>query len=167
MGTTGAVTASNSVLGTVVGGGISMNFVYDLFHTRLIVGQPSANRVSLFGVCDYFAATGDKAVLPAIQKAKDALRKEFGFEIPAVLLRQDELGKLIAANPYAGPVIDVDLPRWNKTFQVNVTAPLVWTQLAWNLWMREHGGSDGERVAVRPGEGFSFVTFIGSPLDPH
>jgi len=45
-----------------------------------------------------------------------------------------------ATNPYAGPVIDADIPRWEKTFQVNVTAPLVWTQLCWNSWMKEHGG---------------------------
>ena len=40
----------------------------------------------------------------------------------------------------AGPVIDADIPRWEKTFQVNLTAPLVWTQLCWNSWMKEHGG---------------------------
>ena len=45
-----------------------------------------------------------------------------------------------AANPYAGPMIDVDRPRWDKTLLVNVTAPLVWTQLAWQAWMRDHGG---------------------------
>ncbi len=53
----------------------------------------------------------------------------------------DVLVNNAAANPYAGPTIDVDLARWNKTLQVNITAPLVWTQLAWNLWMKEHGGS--------------------------
>lgn len=53
----------------------------------------------------------------------------------------DVLVNNAAANPYAGPTIDVDLSRWNKTLQVNITAPLVWTQLAWNLWMKEHGGS--------------------------
>lgn len=53
----------------------------------------------------------------------------------------DVLVNNAAANPYAGPTIDVDLGRWNKTLQVNITAPLVWTQLSWNLWMREHGGS--------------------------
>ncbi len=46
-----------------------------------------------------------------------------------------------AANPYAGPMIDVDLPRWEKTIQVNVTAPLMWTQLAWRRTMNQHGGS--------------------------
>jgi NAD(P)-dependent dehydrogenase (short-subunit alcohol dehydrogenase family) len=43
-------------------------------------------------------------------------------------------------NPYAGRTIDVDLPRWEKTFEVNLTAPLIWTQLAWQRHMQEHGG---------------------------
>ena len=46
-----------------------------------------------------------------------------------------------AANPYVGPTIDIDLSRWEKTLQVNMTGPLVWTQLAWRKHMQEHGGS--------------------------
>ena len=46
-----------------------------------------------------------------------------------------------AANPYVGPVIDIDLSRWEETLQVNMTGPLVWTQLAWRKHMQEHGGS--------------------------
>ena len=46
-----------------------------------------------------------------------------------------------ATNPYAGPTIEVDLPRWEKTLQVNLTAPLVWTQLAWQKAMQERGGA--------------------------
>ena len=42
--------------------------------------------------------------------------------------------------PYNGPVIDADLPRWNKTFEVNLTAPLVFSQLCWNQHMKEKGG---------------------------
>lgn len=45
-----------------------------------------------------------------------------------------------ATNPYAGPMIDVDLPRWNKTLEVNLTAPLVWTQEAWRRSMKDGGG---------------------------
>ncbi len=45
-----------------------------------------------------------------------------------------------ATNPYAGPMIDVDLPRWNKTLEVNLTAPLVWTQEAWTRAMKDGGG---------------------------
>ena len=59
----------------------------------------------------------------------------------------DRLGRLdilvnnAATNPYAGPTIDVDLPRWEKTLQVNLTAPLFWTQLACQRFMREYGGA--------------------------
>jgi NAD(P)-dependent dehydrogenase (short-subunit alcohol dehydrogenase family) len=55
--------------------------------------------------------------------------------------RLDILVNNAATNPYAGPTIDVDLARWEKTLQVNLTAPLFWTQLAWRLFMQENGGS--------------------------
>ncbi|MDH4168992.1 MAG: SDR family oxidoreductase [Acidimicrobiia bacterium] len=45
-----------------------------------------------------------------------------------------------ATNPYAGPLIDIDLPRWEKTFEVNLTGPLVWTQLTWQKYMQANGG---------------------------
>ncbi len=45
-----------------------------------------------------------------------------------------------ATNPYAGPMIDVDSGRWEKTLQVNLTAPLLWTQVAWQKTMKENGG---------------------------
>jgi NAD(P)-dependent dehydrogenase (short-subunit alcohol dehydrogenase family) len=54
--------------------------------------------------------------------------------------RIDVLVNNAGANPYAGPTIGVDLPRWEKTIQVNLTAPLVWTQLAWNKWMKDSDG---------------------------
>jgi NAD(P)-dependent dehydrogenase (short-subunit alcohol dehydrogenase family) len=46
-----------------------------------------------------------------------------------------------ATNPYFGPAIDVDLPRYDKTMSVNLRGPLVWTQQAWRQHMREHGGN--------------------------
>lgn len=45
-----------------------------------------------------------------------------------------------ATNPYAGPTIDVDIARWDKTIAVNLTAPLIWTQAAWNKAMKDNGG---------------------------
>ncbi|GIW45690.1 MAG: 3-ketoacyl-ACP reductase [Candidatus Binatia bacterium] len=45
-----------------------------------------------------------------------------------------------ATNPYAGALIDADLPRFDKTVQVNLRGPLIWTQLAWRSWMQAHGG---------------------------
>lgn len=46
-----------------------------------------------------------------------------------------------ATNPWAGPMIDCDVPRLDKTYEVNLRAPLQWTQTAWGKWMRENGGS--------------------------
>ncbi|MCU1454328.1 MAG: putative oxidoreductase [Acidimicrobiales bacterium] len=46
-----------------------------------------------------------------------------------------------AANPYFGRAIDIDLPRWDKTWQVNLRGMHVWTQEAWKASMQEHGGS--------------------------
>lgn len=53
----------------------------------------------------------------------------------------DVLVNNAATNPYMGPTIDVDLGRYDKTFQVNVRGPLVWTQCAWRSHMQAHGGS--------------------------
>jgi NAD(P)-dependent dehydrogenase (short-subunit alcohol dehydrogenase family) len=46
-----------------------------------------------------------------------------------------------ATNPYMGRAIDVDLPRYDKTFEVNVRGPLAWMQEAWRQWMQERGGT--------------------------
>jgi NAD(P)-dependent dehydrogenase (short-subunit alcohol dehydrogenase family) len=54
--------------------------------------------------------------------------------------RLDVLVNNAGANPYAGPTIKVDLTRWEKTLQVNLTAPLLWTQLAWNKYMKTSDG---------------------------
>jgi NAD(P)-dependent dehydrogenase (short-subunit alcohol dehydrogenase family) len=46
-----------------------------------------------------------------------------------------------ATNPWAGPMIDCDVPRLDKTYEVNLRAPLQWTQTAWQKWMQDNGGS--------------------------
>lgn len=81
--------------------------------------------VEVFAVNAGDDGAGERAVLATIER--------FGG--------LDILVNNAATNPYAGPMIDVDLPRWDKTLQVNVTAPLVWTQQAWTAWMSEHGGA--------------------------
>ncbi len=40
----------------------------------------------------------------------------------------DVLVNNAATNPYMGPIIDIDLARYDKTGQVNLRGPLVWTQ---------------------------------------
>ena len=46
-----------------------------------------------------------------------------------------------ATNPYFGRAIDIDLPRYDKTMEVNLRGPLVWMQEAWRQVMSEHGGN--------------------------
>lgn len=55
--------------------------------------------------------------------------------------RIDVLVNNAATNPYAGPVIDTDIARWEKTISTNLTAPLVWSQMVWNRWMKDNGGN--------------------------
>lgn len=64
--------------------------------------------------------------------------------IEATLDRLGHIDVLVnnaATNPYAGPVIDVDRGRWDKTFATNLTAPLLWTQRIWQRSMKERGGA--------------------------
>jgi NAD(P)-dependent dehydrogenase (short-subunit alcohol dehydrogenase family) len=64
----------------------------------------------------------------------------------AVAAATTELGGLdilvnnAATNPYYGRAIDIDLGRYDKTHEVNLRGPLVWTQEAWKASMEEHGG---------------------------
>lgn len=45
-----------------------------------------------------------------------------------------------ATNPYAGPMMEVDQSRYDKTFQVNLRGPVFWTQSVWSQWMKDHPG---------------------------
>jgi 3-oxoacyl-[acyl-carrier protein] reductase len=55
--------------------------------------------------------------------------------------RLDHLVNNAAVNPQYGPLMEADLSAVRKVFDVNVTAVLAWTQLAWQAWLGEHGGS--------------------------
>lgn len=64
--------------------------------------------------------------------------------IEATLARLGRIDVLVnnaATNPYAGPMIDVDRARWDKTFEINLTAPMFFTQQVWHRWMKDHGGA--------------------------
>jgi NAD(P)-dependent dehydrogenase (short-subunit alcohol dehydrogenase family) len=77
--------------------------------------------------------------------------------------RVDILVNNAATNPYMGRAIDIDLPRFDKTWQVNYRGPLVWVQEAWQRSMSEHGGvviniSSVGGMAVAPALGHYNVT---------
>jgi NAD(P)-dependent dehydrogenase (short-subunit alcohol dehydrogenase family) len=81
------------------------------------------------GAAYFIANSGDPA---AAEAAVDATMQSFG--------RIDILVNNAATNPYAGPLVEVDEARYDKTFQVNTRGPLFWTQQVWRQAMAEHGG---------------------------
>jgi len=46
-----------------------------------------------------------------------------------------------ATNPYYGPLMGISEAQAAKTTQVNQWGLVLWSQLVWKAWMREHGGS--------------------------
>ncbi|MFA9429440.1 SDR family oxidoreductase [Egicoccus sp. AB-alg2] len=44
-------------------------------------------------------------------------------------------------NPGAGPLMDVQMGAVDKTWEINLRAPLVWSRAAWHGSMRERGGA--------------------------
>ena len=78
----------------------------------------------------YLAAnTGD---VDSAEKVVNATLEKFGS--------LDIFVNNAATNPYAGPMMDVDQSRYDKTFQVNLRGPVFWTQAVWNQWMKDHPG---------------------------
>ncbi len=53
----------------------------------------------------------------------------------------DVLVNNAGTNPYYGPLVDIDVPRAEKTVQVNQMSIVLWTQLAWKAAMSERGGT--------------------------
>ena len=77
----------------------------------------------------FVANVGD---VEAAEQCVDATIERFG--------RLDILVNNAATNPYAGPIMEVDEGRYDKTFQVNVKGPIFWSQAAWRKWMKDNGG---------------------------
>ncbi len=55
--------------------------------------------------------------------------------------RLDILVNNAGTNPAYGPLIAQDHGRFVKTMDVNLWAPLMWTGLATEMWLRDHGGT--------------------------
>jgi NAD(P)-dependent dehydrogenase (short-subunit alcohol dehydrogenase family) len=55
--------------------------------------------------------------------------------------RIDILVNNAATNPHFGPTLDIDVRKFDKTVEVNLRGPLIWTQLVAAASMGEHGGS--------------------------
>ncbi len=55
--------------------------------------------------------------------------------------RLDVLVNNAGTNPAYGDVVRQDRSRFLKTFEVNAWAPALWSGLAYDAWMGEHGGA--------------------------
>lgn len=114
------------------------------------------------GIAEAFARAGARVMITSrsaesCEEAAKAIGTGVDFEaghvgreadvdrvIEATLTRLGRIDVLVnnaATNPYAGPMIDVDRARWDKTLEINLTAPMFWTQKVWRRWMKEHGGA--------------------------
>ncbi len=51
-------------------------------------------------------------------------------------------------NPAAGMLMDVDLGALDKTWAVNLRAPLLWVRAAFHAWMEKNGGTIGNVASV-------------------
>lgn len=63
--------------------------------------------------------------------------------IEATIARFGGLDVLVnnaGTNPYMGPTLDVDEARYDKTFEVNLRGPVLWTQAAWRKSFAERPG---------------------------
>ncbi|MEV1247821.1 SDR family oxidoreductase [Nonomuraea sp. NPDC050022] len=67
------------------------------------------------------------------QRCIDETMERFG--------RVDVLVNNAATNPYHGDLLDLDLPRAEKTVRVNQYGMIAWTRCVWNASMAEHGGA--------------------------
>jgi len=77
--------------------------------------------------------------------------------------RLDILVNNAATNPYMGAAVDIDLPRFDKTWEVNYRGPVVWVQEAWKASMKDNGGivinmASTGGLTVAPGLGHYDVT---------
>ncbi|MGB3439131.1 MAG: SDR family oxidoreductase [Actinophytocola sp.] len=63
--------------------------------------------------------------------------------VATVVDRFDGLDILVnnaAVNPHFGPLIDIDMARYDRAMAVDLRGPLIWIQQAWRQAMRVRGG---------------------------
>jgi len=54
--------------------------------------------------------------------------------------RLDILVNNAGTNPAFGPLVQVEQASFTKILEVNLLAPMLWSRLAWDAYMQEHGG---------------------------
>jgi len=84
---------------------------------------------------------GSRALGLAAHASDEAAARSCVQETIAKFGSLDVLVNNAGTNPAYGPLLRQDHSRFHKTMDVNVWAPLLWTQLAVDAWMGDHGGA--------------------------
>ena len=143
------VTGASKGIGRAIAAGMAASGAQVMISSRKEDALRDA-AATMEGEVEVFAANaGD---LDQAAACIDATYERFG--------RLDILVNNAATNPYMGPTVDIDLARWEKTLQVNLTAPLFWTQFAWHRGMKDIEG--GSIINIASIGGIAIETSIGN-----
>jgi NAD(P)-dependent dehydrogenase (short-subunit alcohol dehydrogenase family) len=105
----------------------------------VIVARKAAGLVA--ARASLLASEGDGEVLDVVANAGEPDQaEECVAETMMRFGRLDVLVNNAATNPYMGDLLDIDLPRAEKTARVNQYGMVAWTRCAWQAWMSTHGG---------------------------
>ena len=84
---------------------------------------------------------GDR-VVPVVGNATDDEHVEAAVETAVDTFGAcDLLVNNAGTNPAAGSLLEVDMGAVDRTWEVNMRAPLVWSRVVWHRWMAHHGGA--------------------------
>ena len=124
------VTGASKGIGKAIASSLAASGAKVMINSRK-QDQLEIARSEMSGDVEIFAANaGDD---DAGQRAVSATIERFGG--------LDILVNNAASNPYFGATLGVDGPRYDKTFQVNLKAPLFWSQAAWDLAFKDKPGT--------------------------
>jgi NAD(P)-dependent dehydrogenase (short-subunit alcohol dehydrogenase family) len=84
---------------------------------------------------------GGRAIAVAAHTGKPEELENLVDETLKTFGKIDILINNAGTNPHFGATIDIEKGAWDKTFDVNVNGVFLLIQLAFDKWMREHGGA--------------------------
>ncbi len=124
------VTGASKGIGKAIAASLAASGAKVMINSRK-QDQLEAARADMDGEVEVFAANaGD---LDAGERAVSATIERFGG--------LDILVNNAATNPYYGRLLDVDKGRYDKTFQVNLEAPVWWSKAAWEHAFKDRPGT--------------------------
>jgi NAD(P)-dependent dehydrogenase (short-subunit alcohol dehydrogenase family) len=123
------VTGASKGIGKAISAGFAEAGAHVMLVSRKLDGLKAAAEEIKGDTDVYVANAGD---IDAADACVRATIERFGG--------LDVLVNNAAANPYAGPMMEIDPPRFDKTFQVNIRGPVFWCQAAWRHALRDRPG---------------------------